>query len=437
MFISKVRKLIISDLVGASLKVFTIKILSSLIGLLSGVYIARNYDVEMLGTVSFLSSIIGIVSVFGSGGLNTAIIKIIPQNKTRIPSVYYKSTVVSVVICFILALLLCSVSIFFYEIDNLYILIVTIFFMSYIKICMSLFRALNSVNLFLLFSILSPMLKLMLLYFLSSFTDIKNIPVLLVLLVPFFVGFILICYFKVRFNSGESTGEFYLNRDVVKLSYPFMMSELLYLIIATIDILVIGYFMSEYDVGIYSVALSFIAVLNMVYISIQSFVTPKFSNEYDENNKNKLSELVLFSTKLNVMSHLLPSICLIALGEYFLVAVYGGSYINSYEPLYVLTISILIKSMFGLGGPFLNMSGNGELYMKISFSVAVLNIILCCFLVPIYGIIGAAYSTGISLVIWGAIPALVVQYKFKYKIIYIPVLSEIYLRFRGGAPSLS
>ena len=66
----------------------------------------------------------------------------------------------------------------------------------------------------------------------------------------------------------------------------------------------------------------------------------------------------------------------------------------------------------------LNMTGKEKIARNIIIVASVLNIILNLTLIPIYGLLGAAYATSISTVVWNALA--VAQIKKEYGFISIP-----------------
>ena len=72
-------------------------------------------------------------------------------------------------------------------------------------------------------------------------------------------------------------------------------------------------------------------------------------------------------------------------------------------PLVILTLGQLANASFGSVGALLNMTGHEKDAMKgMMYSLGV-NFVLAFLLIPIYGMVGAATSTAVSLMVWNMI----------------------------------
>ena len=81
-----------------------------------------------------------------------------------------------------------------------------------------------------------------------------------------------------------------------------------------------------------------------------------------------------------------------------MLSLFGSEFQNAVA-LKILLTGILVQTIFGLGSSTLSMSGNTN-FNLINVSIAlILNVALNYILIPQYGIIGAALSTAIALII--------------------------------------
>ena len=68
--------------------------------------------------------------------------------------------------------------------------------------------------------------------------------------------------------------------------------------------------------------------------------------------------------------------------------------------LLILAFSQVINAMSGSVGIILNMTGKEKVFRNILFFALAINIVLNLFLIPIYGIEGAAIASASSLIYW-------------------------------------
>jgi len=83
-----------------------------------------------------------------------------------------------------------------------------------------------------------------------------------------------------------------------------------------------------------------------------------------------------------------------------LMSIFGSNFIETGASiLIILVIAQFINSMTGGVASTLNMTGKQNLEMLNSVALVAINIVLNCFLIPLYGGLGAAIATSISITI--------------------------------------
>jgi O-antigen/teichoic acid export membrane protein len=90
-----------------------------------------------------------------------------------------------------------------------------------------------------------------------------------------------------------------------------------------------------------------------------------------------------------------------------------------------LTIATLIQAALGAAGPTLSMSGRTKLVLINTVCAFIINILLNIFLIPRYGIIGAAWATFISLTFIGLVRVIEVGFILKMNFIDTKILKPI------------
>ena len=80
----------------------------------------------------------------------------------------------------------------------------------------------------------------------------------------------------------------------------------------------------------------------------------------------------------------------------------------------------MIYCSFSANGIFLNMIGEQKLFAKIILSALSINIFLNIFLIPAFGIIGAAISNVVTSFILNVFSAYIIKNKFNFKTYYLP-----------------
>jgi O-antigen/teichoic acid export membrane protein len=104
---------------------------------------------------------------------------------------------------------------------------------------------------------------------------------------------------------------------------------------------------------------------------------------------------------------------------------FGPEYLESAQILIILTIATLIQAFLGAAGPTLSMSGRTKLVLLNTIGAFIINILLNIFLIPQYGIVGAAWATFISLTLIGLIRIVEVGFILKMNFVDLKILKPL------------
>ncbi|HAW50653.1 TPA: hypothetical protein DCX16_06870 [bacterium] len=165
------------------------------------------------------------------------------------------------------------------------------------------------------------------------------------------------------------------------------------------NIFLLNYYLGVREVGFFSVAIAISEVLYLIPQATSTVLWPKAASA-DEKEAGRLTALVCRHT----LFWTIISVIILALGAKFFVLIFAG---KAFFPV-VLPLIILVP-----GTVFFSLAVNlGSLIIRyrkfllatyISFSLAVVNILVLIFLIPRYGIIGAALATLINQALSGFI----------------------------------
>ena len=163
------------------------------------------------------------------------------------------------------------------------------------------------------------------------------------------------------------------------------------------DITILGHFMSDADVGIYTMASNIYSVVKQVISAVIVVSIPRMAyylgNKLEEDYK-RLAQTVLNS----LITLLLPAIIGLAFLSHHVLSVMGGDeYVSGRSALIVLACALLFAIMAGFyANGYLLLVKKDKLYLFATVLSALLNIGLNFVLIPKFGIIGAAITTLIA-----------------------------------------
>jgi O-antigen/teichoic acid export membrane protein len=192
-----------------------------------------------------------------------------------------------------------------------------------------------------------------------------------------------------------------VDRELFFFSFPLIFAGLAGLITGYTDTLMLGYFCTSSEVGIYNAAMPTASLLLMSGGAFGVIFMPVVSELYARGRENDLRSTYSSVTKW-IFAITLPAFLLMTLFSDSIVRImFGSEYIVGATALRILAFGYFITSLFGLASSLLQSYGRTKIVMGCSFIGASVNFILNFLLIPIYGVTGAAIATGASLALLG------------------------------------
>lgn len=165
------------------------------------------------------------------------------------------------------------------------------------------------------------------------------------------------------------------------------------------DIIILGFFSSPEEVGIYTASARTVMLLSLILMAINAITAPRYAKLYADS-KLKEMELVVKNVSLVLILFVtLPGLTIfIFAGD--LMGLFGVEYRKGQSYLMILAIGQLVNVICGSVAYLLSMTGHEKKLRNIFLMTALFNIFLSLLLVQQYGEIGVAFATMISTVIW-------------------------------------
>ncbi len=184
-------------------------------------------------------------------------------------------------------------------------------------------------------------------------------------------------------------------KKILKGSLPYGLLAILGLFYFKIDTLLLLYIRGPYETGIYGAAFKFIEAIVFIPTVLFNAVFPALAKLH-ETNIDKVKEIYTKSLKLLfILSIIITAIFLLILP--MIIQIFLPQYIDSIKALKILSFTIPL--MFA-NAPAVTVLFASDKYLKSVVMLSVLtcafNLILNIFVIPIYGYIGASYTTVFS-----------------------------------------
>lgn len=198
---------------------------------------------------------------------------------------------------------------------------------------------------------------------------------------------------KASIPDGPRVYEF---KPWLKASLPMLVILACELLLQNTDILVISRYMTPTDVGIYFAAGKTMALIMFVHYAVGSAVANRFAALNAKGDKESLRAFVKDAVNWTFWPSLAGAIIILALGKP-LLWLFGPQFDAGYPVMCILVVGFLFRSSMGPAEFLLNMLGEQALCATVLAASAVVNIALNFALVPVWGLVGAATATSISL----------------------------------------
>jgi O-antigen/teichoic acid export membrane protein len=407
----------------------------TIIGFFSTIYFAHALGPSALGAYFLFLAYLGIFNLIGDGGFGGAAVKRISEGKE--PNEYLSAFV-------FIRIMLLAVSVTLLLFAEPYLKDVTssgVFFWLLLSLLVSVFSGVAGIGVYGAGKVgLSQI---------SSFVDVLFRTLFQIIAV--FLGFG-VAGLAGGFIAGLIAGGLmnfrYLDFKLVRFGFSHLKNLTGFsfwifltasgsLVFSYADTILIGFFMSTADVGIYRTAFQLTSIATFTTMAFHTVLYPKISKWGVQGHlaeiENSLARAFTYSLLLAVPTCIGGWI----LGSILLYYLYGASFVEGAPALFFLLLVQIVNVFMYLGTMSLSALNRPKDAFWITAIASIVNILLDLALIPIIGITGAAVATLIAMSI-NALGALIllsriISVKFEYEaiknILYAAGLMGIFLMF--------
>ena len=421
--------------------VFVGKVIFFIFGFTIRILLARILGPAALGRYQLGLTVVEIVSIFSVLGLDRGLIRFLPIIQTKNSSEgrelftfnFYISFALSIVLAAAIYLLApLTSSLYFHSEEMTEVLRI---FSLYLPV-FSLFRVVSGgVNGTKRVDVLSNITNIfcpsafIILLIVIYFTKATITNCIIARSVTHLIGTIILIYMLLKsLPKEEKTTE----RDIslshfLSYSFSLMFIGLIYYLLNHMDIIMLGYFMEESEVGIYSVALRIAIFIIFGLQILLPIVAPHFSELSYSKDFATLEALFKTTTKWIFFSGV-SIFYLVSVLRVELLSIFGTEFSGGGNILIVLGIGNLLNALSGPTGQILVMTGKQRWEMYNTIIMIFLNFFLNLFLIPRIGTIGAAIATAISISLMNIAKLIEVYFSYNihpYNLKYIKIFFSL------------
>jgi len=198
-----------------------------------------------------------------------------------------------------------------------------------------------------------------------------------------------------RGGSGESLKE--IRKKLLVFSVPLLIANVSSVLALRMDTFMLGIFKTPEIVGLYNAAIPFMQLIQIFHLSMVLIYVPIASQLYSKNLVNEMKRCYIIITK-GIFSITFPFFLFIFLfSEKIIDFFFGSSYAFAGTALRILSLGMFIHVFFGPNAETLVVLGKTKWSMANSLTGVVLNASLNAILIPIFGFVGSAIASAISI----------------------------------------
>lgn len=418
------------ELISGSSKSFVIQIIGVMVSYAFIYTVTNSYGAATLGVFVLSITILNVVAVFGRLGMNTMLLRLVSENASKnqwytvkkiVKKAFITVALVSITISIITYLLAHTIAdkIFgkehIYSFIELTALVITPFIL--LSLFLESLRGLKKIATYMFIQQIGiyslAIITLLFFIFLEYKTDTNTLVAYILSVIIIFITTSLILVKNIKKQPKQVNEVVPTLNQLLEISIPMMFASSFVLFISWSDIIMLGMFTTDTEVGIYSVALKIALVMTIPLTALNSIAAPKFAEFWGHQDLTNLKNIATKSTKLIFWITLPLFLFIITLPNFFL-KMFGDEFVSGVLVLTILAFGVFINALSGSVGHIIEMTGHQRIQQKILLIAAVLNILLNYILIPSYGMEGAAIATVITTSFWNLSYVLFIKKKFGF-----------------------
>ncbi|HCI14987.1 MAG TPA: hypothetical protein DFK12_13870 [Gallionellaceae bacterium] len=187
-------------------------------------------------------------------------------------------------------------------------------------------------------------------------------------------------------------------RRMFEVATPLAMATIMTTWLGFSEIVMLGFMRGAEDVAGYAASVRVLFLFGFVVITLNNVLSPTFALMYKNNDLPTLWRLVKRASMAGVLIAF-PMLLAMFLFSGEIIGLFGKEFLFAVPALQILTVGQFFLCFAGTWGTVLIMSGHERIYRRIiAFSVLV-NLLAGPILIHAYGIVGAAISASITIVV--------------------------------------
>lgn len=198
--------------------------------------------------------------------------------------------------------------------------------------------------------------------------------------------------------------------DLWRFSWPLAIGSLIFMFLSQIDILMVGYFMESRYVGYYRAIQPLKQVTIFVTVAFTFLFLPLATEYFEKNDIPGLGELYTVSTKWITLLTLPLALLLVLFPVEIIRILYTDAYLPASTALSILIAGLFVRVLVGLNGDLVKAVNLPKVEMYSGFLGVIVNILSNYYLIPMFGIAGAAIGTALGYIVYNGVEVFIIYW---------------------------
>lgn len=413
------------DLLKGGGTTFFIRIFGIILLYVFTLIITNKFGADIYGEFSFFVLSIKILSLIAMAGIDTYLLRYISDDpiQNKISNFIGKGTIAifinSMILVSIVYLLVSrSYETFFSDYYYIILLLACVFPFSILKMNAQSYRALKNTAMFSILEYVGiPLISILAFYTLKigfGLTDFTPANAYLIAIIVMFI--VSLFHWQFKFG-GDILSKFWSHLKEVpktnKLAVPFLIAGSSMFFGSWIVALILKYFAGNESLGNFEAAMRIGYLLMMPLVAGTTIAAPIFSRKFGTGETEGIKRVLKLTTNA-IFIITFPILLIIFIYSDFLMGLYGNDFAQSGDVLRVILIGFFFNALTGPISLMLQMCEKQVLVQNVFVFSTLINIVLSFFLIPKYGILGAAWSNVIYQLSINGILLIYLKLKFGY-----------------------
>jgi O-antigen/teichoic acid export membrane protein len=387
------------------------KIFSRGVDFITNVLLTRFLGASIYGIYSYINVVLSLFIILTKLGGDNSVMRFVPEYESQprkrqgiLILAYGSSLLLSIITAFILYLLAPLIS--SYTLDNvlfirvLRITAIVIPFNTLSTLTFAIFKSIERMDYNIISSLVTqPLLRLFFVggAVVAGYSLIGAAAGIIVTgLFTTIVAFIIL--FRRTDLNPFGKPRFTEAKEYYNFSIPLTFNQVGYFLYNRIDVLMIGFFFSGSEVGIYRISVAVAGFLSLSLAAFNQLFPPIASRLYHNNQHNELEAIYQTVTRIIFTISLFPAITAVLYTPEILL-IFGEEFTRGVPVLILLTFAQLTNCLVGPSGFLLMMSDHQYVSLANQVGSGILNAVLNYIFIITFGFVGAALATAIVVVL--------------------------------------